>query len=197
MKNVLSMMITLGALAGVVLFAANQGGSETQTSRQLPLDRGLAFVRDLDQVHHDASLNALQQIPRVDSAAALAAEVDGHTTTLLLDAETLDELSSEFLRSQVEDGLSIIAIDVPLATLMERAEFLDALGSEERRASARATADRTTPDEAFYSHISMTPQDAGRLRYKAGQAVFSRGLLIGELALHLPGINADIGVRSN
>jgi len=178
---------------------------------QLPYERAIMFVQEplvqyVDKYQttrkYASPASLLAIIPSAQDAQSLASQITGDTTAIILDKTSLQDLDPQFLKEQLQAGISFIGLNVPISELAAATSFAETIfvefpGGERRRHTMGDLPMLTQkpPEEPFYSALNLTPLGAPYFRSGMLQKTFNDGLFAADLKRHLQGANADIGVR--
>ena len=194
-KNAFSFAFLFIVFIAVVAFAAYKGPTHAQTPPAPVLSRGIAYLKGDTSVYQtDSALIA--SLPKAVDPSDVGIKITSNTTTLVVDKESFPTLPQSLLKQKLTEGVSIIALNVPLSTLLGATDFLNAINAD---TSHRRDLDMSkydpNPKTPFYSYVAITPAGADYFRYNIGQKEFRNGLFTSDMTRHLAGVNSDIGVK--
>ena len=177
----LTLFVAIAALL-VLVFATRGDSTRANVGTQVTAETA---IRISGSSSSDAGAGGmlLDSIPRVQSWEALTASITSRTNVIIIDSSAVSDAPATFLEQQVEQGISLVGINVPLAELRRISNFDEAVRENaiDPVKGPKLADPAPAPSEPFYSYVRMNPSDSEVRRVSQGQKKMSSGLLGADL----------------
>lgn len=191
-KELLSFTALFATFSGLVVAATFAGPSDAQVAVST---RGASFTQDDLTQYGSEESSLLRTLPQARDASDLTRLVDMGTNLIVVDRTTIESVDSAFLRSQLESGVSILGLNVPLAELAAATDFVALFNRVQRPIEHDLRGLQAPPPaEPFYSIVRMVPPGAKNFGAGWSQKAFASGIFDADFEKHLAGAYSEVGI---